>query len=318
MNTEYFPLTELPRHDALFRALVPGLAALEQTHGVWLTGSLARGDADRWSSVDMHLLLRQDPLGQDCQAKPFHVIQKCIEETLGEENVHIEQTNESDLGGSLQGICLGTQSAVETLNESGPAGLLFQLTWTLSTDPSEIVGPGGPAQLLYISEQAAGAYKAAPDSLRGAIVPPDVETIDRQLMRFWLLLARLPAVVGRREQLAAPLLLTEMRTLLIDLVVSLNGGSRPQTRARINQYLGQAQLEAFEKSMGLPDSGRLREAGNSANWIGQAVAQVVLYRWYAPQLAQKHSLTYPRLAEDSVLAYLAAELENWPASITTE
>lgn len=317
MDPEFFPLPRLPRQDEFIRALVAGLAALDQTHAVWLTGSLARGDADRWSTVDIHLRWRQDRHGQDCQTKPFRTVKKCIGETLGEENVLIDQVNDSDSGGSLQGICLGTQSALETLNESGPAGLLFQLTWTMSTDTSELAGPDGATQLLYISKQEAGACRAAPDRKRGSIAPPDIETIDRQLTRFWLLLARLPAVVGRQEQLAAHLLLTELGTLLIDLVVSLNGGSRPQTRARINQYLGPAQREAFEKSLGLRNSGRQSDVGNSANWTGQAVALVVLYRWYAPQLAQKYSLTYPRPAEDSVLAYLADELKNWPASITT-
>ena len=52
-------------------------------------------------------------------------------------------------------------------------------------------------------------------------------------------------------------------------------------------------------------------------WVGQAVALVVLYRWYAPQLAERHSLLYPQMAEDTVLALLSAELENWPDRIST-
>jgi len=317
MDIEYNPLTELPRQDALLRALLPGLAALEQTHGVWLTGSLARGDADRWSSVDLHLLWRPERLGPAGQAKPSLVVQKCVRETFGDENVHIEQIRDSESGGSLQGICLGTHSAVDRWNDPDPAGVLFELSWTLSTDHSKIVGPAGATHPLYISELTADAYEVAPVNRRAAIGLPDVEAVDRLLGRFWLLLARLPAVVGRQEQLAAHLLLTEMCTLLVDLVVSLNGASRPQTKARINQYLGLAQREAFEKSLGLRKAVRQREASNSANWIGQAVALIVLYRWYAPQLTEKYSLTYPRLAEDCVLAYLKAELKNWPAHITT-
>lgn len=317
MDIEYNPLTDLPRQDALLRALVPGLAALEQIHAVWLTGSLARGDADRWSSVDLHLLWRPDRHRPACPAKPSRLVQKNIEDTFGDEKVQIVQISDSDLGGSLQGICLGTRSAVDTSNEPGPAGVLFELTWMLSTDFSEIVGPDGATQTLYMSDQAAGPFEATTDSKQAVIAPPDVEAVDTKLGRFWLLLARLPAVLGRQEQLAAHLLLTEMGTLLIDLVVSLNGGSRPQTKARINRYLGQAQLEAFEKSLGLRKSKRQGEFDRGANWIGQAVALVVLYRWYAPQLAEKHSLTYPRLAEDCVLTYLKAELKNWPAHIKT-
>ena len=249
--------------------------------------------------------------------RPSHILQNRIVATLGEQNVLIEQVCDSDKEGSLQGICLGKLSTVETLDEREPAGILFGLSWTLTTGFAEIAGPDEAAHLLYISGQVAGAYDAAPDMKRPAIGLPDVESIDRQLGLFWLLLARLPAVLGRQEQLAAHLLLTEMGTLLIDLVVSLNGGRRPKARARINQYLGQAQLEALERTLELRTTDWRGEGGKSGNWIGQAVALVVLYRWYAPQLAEKYSLTYPRLAEDRVLAYLSAELNNWPVSITT-
>ena len=95
------------------------------------------------------------------------------------------------------------------------------------------------------------------------------------------------------------------------------GGHVRQEEGPPLQDLGQAQLEAFEKSLELRKTGRRREEGTRANWIGQAVALVVLYRWYAPQLAEKYSLNYPRLAEDRVLAYLNSEMKNWPARITT-
>lgn len=317
MDSLSYPPSELPRQDSLLRTLVPGLVALDQTRAVWLTGSLARGDADRWSSVDLHLLWGQDHPGQAGQARPSLVVRKSIAETLGKENVLIEKFSDSEAGGSLQGICLGTQSEVNTLYKHGSAGVLFDLSWTLSTDNTELAVPDGAIHLLYSSGQLASAHDSAPGSSRPAVGPADVDSIDRQLGQFWLLLARLPAVVGRHEQLAAHLLLAEIGALLIDLVVSLNGGSRPKARARINQYLGLSQLEAFEKSLELRKTGRQREEGTRANWIGQAVALVVLYRWYAPQLAEKYSLNYPRLAEDRVLAYLNAELNNWPARITT-
>lgn len=317
MDSPSYPPPELPRQDSLLRTLVPGLVSLDQTRAVWLTGSLARGDADRWSSVDLHLLWGQDHPGQTGQARPSLVVRNSIEETLGKENILFEQVSDSETGGSLQGICLGTQSEVDTLYELGPAGVLFELSWALSTKCAEIAVPDGAIHLLYSSGQLAGGHQTAPDKRRPAVGPADVDTIDRQLRQFWLLLARLPAVVGRHEQLAAHLLLAEIGALLIDLVVLLNGGSRPKARARINQYLGLAQLEAFEKSLELRKTGRRREEGTRANWIGQAVALVVLYRWYAPQLAEKYSLNYPRLAEDSVLAYLNVELKNWPARITT-
>ena len=317
MDFDFYHLTELPRQHALLHALVPGLAALDQTKALWLTGSLARGDADRWSSVDLHLLW--DPTGYESASppRPSRVVQLAIEQALGEENLLLELTYDSEKGGSFQGISWGVPSGVDASNEPGPTGVLLELAWTLSTHAEGRESPSGSTRLLYSARHLGSATRNTLEGKQLTVGPPDVWIIERQLRRFWLLLARLPAVAGRQEQLAAHMLLAEMSALLIDLVVSLNGGTRPLAKSRINQYLGPAQREAFEKSLGIRQSGRQERPSGGARWIGQAVALVVLYRWYAPQIVEKYSLAYPQLAEDSVLALLSLELENWPERIST-
>ncbi len=317
MAFEFYPLTELPRHRAILKALVPGLASLEQVCGVWLTGSLARGDADRWSSVDLHLLRDQFGPEEEASAETSREILNSIKETLGEEKVFVEQEGESERGGFLRGVATGGRSGVDGPDDLGPAAVLFKISWTLSSNGTGMETHKGAMRPLHIAEHLDGASIWALASNQEVFGPPDPGVVETQLGRFWLLLARLPAAVRRGEQLAAHLLLTEIHALLIDLVVSLNGGSRLQTKSRINQYLGPAQREAFEKSLGLGLSGRQKGAGGGAKWIGQAVALVVLYRWYAPQLTEKYSLLYPQMAEDTVLALLSAELENWPDRIST-
>ena len=317
INLEFTPLTELPRHRALLQALVPRLAALEQTKVIWLKGSLARGDADRWSSVDLHLLWDQSGSKRPASSRPYHNYLDSIQETLEEEIVFVEQISDSARGGSLRGITPGKPSGDDALDHTGAAAVLFELSWTLLARDESIKRPGGTTRLLYVAEHMDSANKTSLSSKQQANWTPDSQLIESQLGRFWLLLARLPAVVGRQERLAAHMLLTEMQALLLDLVVTLNGSSRPHSNSRINQFLGPAQREAFERSMGLRPSGRQKSVSDGAAWVGQAVALVVLYRWYAPQLAQKHSLRYPQKAEDAVLALLSAELENWPARIST-
>lgn len=317
MDFEFYPLTELPRHRAMLQTLVPGLASLEQVCGVWLTGSLARGDADRWSSVDLHLLWNQFGPEEEASVETSREILNSIKESLGEEKVFVEQEGESEIGGFLRGIATGGPSEVDVPGDLGPTPVLFELSWAFSCSGEGMASQKSYIRPLYIAEHLDGASKWALISKKEAFGPPDAGTVEMQLGRFWLLLARLPAAVRRGEQLAAHLLLTEIHALLIDLVVSLNGGSRLQTKSRINQYLGPAQREAFEKSLGLGQSGRQKSAGGGAKWIGQAVALVVLYRWYAPQLTEKYSLRYPQMAEDTVLALLSAELENWPDRIST-
>jgi predicted nucleotidyltransferase len=318
--SQYFdppPLPELPLQRAFLQALVPCLASIEPIREIWLTGSLARGDADRWSSVDLCLKWGAACPESVAGTGPSATLLEALDDLLGDGNAIYDQIEESKDRGCLRGISLGAQGAGGPPDGVGTGGLLFEIFWTLLAN-EEGLGQWTDALLpLYLAE---GRSQNRARAVRGrgpALASPDTDLIDMQLRRFWLLLAQLPAVVRRREQLAAHALLSELRALLIDLVVSLNGARRPQARARINQYLGPAQRDAFEKSLGYrlgtPGSG----TATGFNWIGQAVSLVVLYRWYAPQLVQRHSLPYPKNAEETVLALLSAELENWPSNIAT-
>lgn len=317
LDFDFPPLAELPAQRAFLQALVPCLASYEEIRGIWLAGSLAREDADRWSSVDLCLHWRAEGAESVGRKGPSGTLKEALEEALGEGNAIFDQTEESERKGCLRGLTLSAKGADDVLGGIGTSGVLFELYWTLLANEE---GPGqwtGSLRPLYLAE---GLSENRSKNVKGegaAIGSPDTESVDMQLRRFWLLLARLPAVVRRQEQLAAHALLSELRSLLIDLVVSLNGASRPQTRARVNQFLGQAQREAFERTLGYSQVNRRSKAGTGFNWIGQAVSLVVLYRWYAPQLAERHSLPYPMHAEETVLTLLSAELENWPSSITT-
>ena len=314
---DFPPLIELPAQRAFLQALVPCLASDEQTREIWLTGSLARGDADRWSSVDLCLLWKAEGPESLGERGPSKNLRGALDEALGEGNAIYEQTDESESGGCLRGISLYSKGADGSLNATGTGGVLFELCWKLLSNDEGLGQWPESLHPLYLAEDLSGKRRKSVKGKGTAIGSPDTESVDMQLRRFWLLLARLPAVARRQEQLAAHSLLSELRTLLIDLVVSLNGARRPQTKARVNQYLGQAQREAFERSLGYSQVNRRSRARTGFNWIGQAVSLVVLYRWYAPQLAERHSLPYPKHAEETVLTLLSAELENWPSNITT-
>jgi hypothetical protein len=75
--------------------------------------------------------------------------------------------------------------------------------------------------------------------------------------------------------------------------------------------LGESQRAAIQKTLLLPSV-------SAEGWIGQAVALVVIYRWYAPQLVDKFGLAYPQALETAVWQQLASELADWPLTITTE
>jgi len=273
---------------------VPGMAAL------WLGGSLARGDADRWSSIDLHLLVADKTALPLTQTRLFDLLDELFP---GEWSYFGVQS----LGHTtfFDGI---THARLPAAANTG--GVRFRLLWTTPDDLPMHRAWHGPAHLLWISDDLPYTVQALLRASQPVLRAGNPPAVQAGLITFWQLLAHLPAVINRKEHLAAASLLHNVRSVLTDLVVALNGATRPTALARINPYLGPAQQEAFEKS--------LRQAANDTeSWIGQAVALIVLYRWYAPQLAEMYGLTYPAALEESVLALLSVEVPGWPARITT-
>lgn len=134
------------------------------------------------------------------------------------------------------------------------------------------------------------------------------------LEEFWRQLASLPDLIGRSEHILAAACIGEVRQIVLRLMLALNGIACPEQTRHLNSYLSASQRQALEKTLALPVVG-------AEGWIGQAVALVVIYRWYAPQLVTAYGL--PPLAaletlEQQTLALLQAGLPDWPLSITTE
>jgi len=93
--------------------------------------------------------------------------------------------------------------------------------------------------------------------------------------------------------------------------LALNGIQYPAGTQHLNGYLGDSQRAALEKTLVLSEVG-------PSGWIGQAVALVVIYRWYAPQLVERYGLRYPLILEEETWAKLTAEIAEWPESVSTE
>lgn len=144
-----------------------------------------------------------------------------------------------------------------------------------------------------------------PDSLQ----PVDAAHIACQLAEFWHMLAHLPDLIERREHLRAASLTTSLRQTVLELMLGLNGIAWPENTMHLNTYLGESQRAAIEKTL-------LAPAVSGESWIGQAVALVVIYRWYAPQLVAVHGIAYPQDAEDAAMLELH-RLASWPRTITT-
>lgn len=130
------------------------------------------------------------------------------------------------------------------------------------------------------------------------------------LATFWETLADFPDLIERDEHLLAAETTAVLRATVLKMMLALNGIERPADTRHLNTYLGASQRAALEKTLSAP-------AVSAESWIGQAVALVVIYRWYAPQLVEKHHVVYPHTAEATALVALR-RLPGWPLAITTD
>ncbi len=146
-----------------------------------------------------------------------------------------------------------------------------------------------------------------PDALHA----PDGARIQQALEEFWLLLAELAESLAAQEILLCSERAATLRSLVLELMLGLNGIRRPIQTHSLNRYLGQSQREALEKTLITPRP-------DSDAYIGQAVALVVIYRWYAPQLVDKFGLAYPEATEQAVWQRISRLLPDWPLAVTTD
>lgn len=294
----HFP-KEASRQRRFVRLLEAQLAAQAWLAALWLGGSAARGEADRWSSVEIHCLVATRADLPHTYTRLTALLDELF--PLGWTSFGVESTIDSV---SIDGF---THSRLPAAADDG--AVYFRLMWTGPDEMGLHRLRHGPLRLIWQRQaDPAGLSELA---LTGPKYEPGhPASVQAGLIGFWQLLTRLPALINRGEHLAASALLSDLRLLLVDLVAALNGVSRPPLPTRINDFLGPAQQEAFEKSLHQPGL-------SSESWIGQAVALIVLYRWYAPQLAEMYNTAYPTHLEESVLALLSAEVPGWPALITT-
>ncbi len=143
------------------------------------------------------------------------------------------------------------------------------------------------------------------------LTKPTRSDVASMLADFWSTLAGLPDLLERGEILLCAELAGNLRETVLGMMLALNGIAHPHSTRHLNTYLSASQRQALEKTLLLPDAGR-------DGWIGQFVALIVIYRWYAPQLVSEYAAPYPSDGEQATLGLLSQKLPDWPRTITTD
>ena len=139
---------------------------------------------------------------------------------------------------------------------------------------------------------------------------PDPTRIQRLLDLFWHELAKLADLIRRDEHLLCAHCTAGLRDIVTEMMLALNGIAWPSGTSHLNAYLSTSQRAAIDKTL-------LAPTVDGDGWIGQAVALVVIYRWYAPQLVAEYELLYPQAIEEATWTILQDQLPDWPISVTT-
>lgn len=152
-----------------------------------------------------------------------------------------------------------------------------------------------------------------PDSLEA----PDTPYVQQLLTGFWAILARLPDLFARSEIVLLHTAIAELRRQIAAMMLAANGIRYPDDTRRLNLYLGESQRIALEKTVDLPPSESL-ETTRRESPLAQALALVVIYQWYAPQLYRTYGAQIPSTTQSRILAHLHATVPFWPATIHTD
>jgi hypothetical protein len=247
------------------------LEANRAIKGAWLSGSFGRGNADRYSDIDLNLWLD---------------------------------------AAELESFRQGTQAWLEALrplvlfrwmfndrmvNALTADGLRLDL-W-LHTEPPTL--DQSRVQVLLDRENALqfGATAATPDpeALKNRLLD--------QIREFWRCISLSPAVIGRDERIVALIGLTIMVNILTDVIITGYGIARDSGMKRLNPFLPEELRQEIEESLALD--------GLINSSLAQATLTLArIMQEEGRQLAARHGFEYPIEIETAALEYTMRELAN--------
>lgn len=258
-----------PEQQELIDKLVGVLSADPRIESVWLYGSLARGEGDPWSDVDLVAVIAEDALASAVKAYAADL------SAFGD-IVHAQ---------TLYGRILHAVAADWSR---------FDITFIT---PPELAARDAGAHVRLFARDGAASPAGDPAPVRAATAA-EIEALSREFLR---VLGLGPVGFGRNDYV---LLLDGgvlLRTMLVDLMLAENGRARSERGAkRLSDMLTPQQIAVLE---GLPP---LLADRDSAFAFNLTLAKLFLPR--AKALAAKPGATWPAALEEATRTHLQRTL----------
>ena len=258
-------------HEEYLHAFVDKASSEVSILAAWLEGSFGKGTADRYSDIDIHLLIAEE------KAATF---QKHLESWLSDVQplVFFRETFPGQMitGITTEGL------RVDVWVHSGS---------TIRLERAKV-------HVLLAAEHCITFAAAS----RKDELPDVASTLKHHLNEFWRLLSILPTVLGRQEYIAGSMGTTFLVMSLTEVLIIGNGQQRDRGIKNINDFISQTGREAIESALAVRGMDKESIARTHLRLTG-------LMQRYGPEIAAQHGVAYPSRLERAVVNYLSRELE---------
>ena len=258
-------------HQEYLKAFADKAASDVRVLGTWLEGSFATGTADRYSDIDLHLL-------------------------VAEENKETFQHRLESWLSDIQSLVL--------FKDTFPGQMMTCITTTgLRVDvwlhTGDTISLERPKVRVLSATKGCIQFKKA---CRGKESKDVSSVLKQHFNEFWRVLAILPTVLGREERIAGFMGTTFAVMSLTEVLIIGSGKQRDRGVKNINAFVSQVLREEVEEALTMQSIDR---AG-----IAKAHLRLTaIMQQYGPNIAKQHGVVYPSALEKAVLNYISRELQ---------
>lgn len=241
----------------------------ERIQAAWLTGSIGRGNADRYSDIDINLWV------DESQLDAFH------------------KETQQWLNALSPLVLFRWMFGDRMANALTANGIRIDL-WLHTTAPTL---EESRVKVLLDRKNALQFRTTAPTPDSNAIK----DRLLDQIREFWRCISLTPAVVGRGERLVGQFGLGIEVTILTDVIIAGYGIPRDSGVKRLNPFLPDELRQRIEAALamdGLTDNGLLQ--------AHLALAHIMQDE--GRKIAERHGFDYPSDIETAALDYIKSEL----------
>ena len=258
-------------HQEYLKAFVDKVDSDGRILAIWLEGSLAKGTADRYSDIDIHLLVAE---------KDKEAFQQELKSWLSDVQPLV-LFKDTFPGQMITGITI--------------TGLRFDV-WlhpgdTISLEQTNV-------SVLSAAEGCIQLEKTCRDT-----APKDVSSVlNQHFNEFWRLLAILPTVLGREEHIAGFMGTTFVVMSLTEVLIIGNENQRDRGVKNINAFISQTLKEEIETALTM-------QSMNREGIAKVHLRLTAIMQQCGPDIAKQHGAIYPFPLEKAVLSYISRELQ---------